>query len=149
MPYLKQLLYKCEKGNKITSIWHKWGVKWSICARWIRGNFIAPKALIHQFHLGTNNQGHRSVVKTNSATFKVFWLTIRKTRLVDNVLRQNINPCHGVVAIVRTAPLQIILYLIAVCTVNAYLIEKFLIHMPRKVTQMWFRGVHQKLPYGL
>ena len=56
-----------------------------------------------------NAQGRRSAVKTTSATSKALWSTIRKTRHVDNVSRlqgKKINPCHGMVALVRTAPLQ-------------------------------------------
>ena len=65
-------------------------------------------------------QGRRSAVMTTSATSEATRLFDRrseKTRLVNNVSRlvdnvsrlrgKKINPCHGTVALVRTAPLKI------------------------------------------
>ena len=51
---------------------------------------------------------------------------IRKTRLVDNVSRlrgKKINPCHGTVALVRTAPLLMIR--VSHCHVDVTFISDF------------------------
>ena len=60
-----------------------------------------------------HTQGRRSAVKTTSATSEALRLFDRQSenkafRQCFQALRQNINPCHGMVALVRTAPLSIL-----------------------------------------
>ena len=77
------------------------------------------------------DQGRQSAVKTKDNQcpfrgFETFWLTIRKMRLVDNVSRlrgKKINPCHGTVALVRTAPLLMIR--VSHCHVDVTFISDF------------------------